>query len=240
MHSILTPESRSWYAVGVLLQLGLRRTLVLGVGQLQGLATATFPADVPCFVLDAYATGLDRSEAALVLACQRSSCQGPSPFVGGSFCVSFARLVFENLKLKFLFSTASALRCGLQVAVDYRHGTGHGVGAALAVHEIPPYIGQRFEAGFAEASLFWSPEPVLFAVMMLLAVECRKRDRSRQASESATRAKRKAPAQQQASKCTPPDQQSGFRNSFPETETCKLNFSTSWPQDRNLQVNLPH
>ena len=31
----------------------------LSFTQLQGLATATFPADVPCFVLDAYATALD-------------------------------------------------------------------------------------------------------------------------------------------------------------------------------------
>ncbi|CAE7237936.1 APP2 [Symbiodinium sp. CCMP2456] len=42
-----------------------------------GLATATFPADVPCFVLDAYATGLDRSEAALVLAASIQAIQLP-------------------------------------------------------------------------------------------------------------------------------------------------------------------
>ena len=36
-----------------------------------------------------------------------------------------------------------------KVAADYRHGTGHGVGAALHVHEIPPYIGQRFDATLA-------------------------------------------------------------------------------------------
>ncbi|OLP97088.1 putative Xaa-Pro aminopeptidase P [Symbiodinium microadriaticum] len=75
-----------------------------------GLATATFPADVPCFVLDAYAR----------------------------------RPLWE-------------------VAVDYRHGTGHGVGAALAVHEIPPYIGQRFEnRDPLKAGMIVSNEPGLY------------------------------------------------------------------------------
>lgn len=32
-----------------------------------------------------------------------------------------------------------------QVGHDYRHGTGHGVGAALAVHEMPPYVGQKWD-----------------------------------------------------------------------------------------------
>ena len=32
-----------------------------------------------------------------------------------------------------------------QAGHDYRHGTGHGVGAALAVHEFPPYVGQRWD-----------------------------------------------------------------------------------------------
>eukprot|EP00439_Symbiodinium_sp_Y106_P048735 s561_g6.t1 len=75
-----------------------------------GLATATFPADVPCFVLDAYAR----------------------------------RPLWE-------------------VAADYRHGTGHGVGAALAVHEIPPYIGQRFEnRDPLKAGMIVSNEPGLY------------------------------------------------------------------------------
>eukprot|EP00931_Biecheleriopsis_adriatica_P079953 TRINITY_DN53313_c0_g1_i1.p1 TRINITY_DN53313_c0_g1~~TRINITY_DN53313_c0_g1_i1.p1 ORF type:complete len:707 (-),score=149.56 TRINITY_DN53313_c0_g1_i1:37-2157(-) len=32
-----------------------------------------------------------------------------------------------------------------EAGMDYRHGTGHGVGAALGVHEGPQYIGQRFD-----------------------------------------------------------------------------------------------
>ncbi|CAE7623539.1 APP2 [Symbiodinium pilosum] len=75
-----------------------------------GLATATFPDDVPCFMLD-----------------------------------SFAR--------KPLW----------EVAADYRHGTGHGVGAALHVHEIPPYIGQRFEnRDPLQAGMIVSNEPGLY------------------------------------------------------------------------------
>ncbi|CAJ1365879.1 unnamed protein product [Effrenium voratum] len=45
--------------------------------------------------------------------------------------------------------------------LDYRHGTGHGVGAALGVHEFPPYLGQRWEsrdalkAGGPSSCLAW-------------------------------------------------------------------------------------
>src|SRR3546814_3337619 len=36
-------------------------------------------------------------------------------------------------------------RCLWEVGLDYGHGTGHGVGAALNVHEGPQSIGRRFQ-----------------------------------------------------------------------------------------------
>eukprot|EP00435_Cladocopium_sp_Y103_P009877 s1402_g2.t1 len=49
------------------------------------------------------------------------------------------------------------------VGHDYRHGTGHGVGAALAVHEMPPYVGQKWDKQDAlQAGMIVSNEPGLY------------------------------------------------------------------------------
>ena len=66
---------------------------------------------------------------------ERGSQPGTSTFVGGALeKTGRSRPLIRQQPCK-----------SPEVAADYRHGTGHGVGAALAVHEIPPYIGQRFE-----------------------------------------------------------------------------------------------
>ncbi|MCB9994272.1 MAG: aminopeptidase P family protein [Hyphomicrobiaceae bacterium] len=53
---------------------------------------------------------------------------------------------------------ATARKALWDVGLDYRHGTGHGVGAFLGVHESPPGIGPRYTMPL-EAGMILSNEP---------------------------------------------------------------------------------
>lgn len=56
-----------------------------------------------------------------------------------------------------------ARRALWDVGLDYGHGTGHGVGAYLNVHEYPPSIPSRFKGDGFQLSMFTSNEPGYYA-----------------------------------------------------------------------------
>jgi len=77
--------------------------------------------------------------------------------------IALATAVFPEGTPGFVVD-AFARRPLWEAGLDYRHGTGHGVGAALAVHEGPQQIAHRFENKTPlEAGMIVSNEPGYYA-----------------------------------------------------------------------------
>lgn len=56
-----------------------------------------------------------------------------------------------------------ARRALWDVGLDYGHGTGHGIGAYLNVHEYPPLLSRRNDAVGVQLHMFTSNEPGYYA-----------------------------------------------------------------------------
>ncbi|XP_055632957.1 xaa-Pro aminopeptidase ApepP-like [Toxorhynchites rutilus septentrionalis] len=72
--------------------------------------------------------------------------------------LSFGAAVFPN-KTSGAFFDAMARRALWDVGLDYGHGTGHGVGSFLGVHEYPPSIGSTSVSQGLVENMFTSNEP---------------------------------------------------------------------------------
>ena len=54
-----------------------------------------------------------------------------------------------------------------ELANQNRHGTGHGIGAYLKVHEGPILVRQRADSGKLQPGMFFSDEPGFYKVISL-------------------------------------------------------------------------
>ena len=57
--------------------------------------------------------------------------------------INLVQAIFPNNKVKGIYLDSLARKFLWEVGLDYSHGTGHGVGAYLNVHEGPMGIGSR-------------------------------------------------------------------------------------------------
>lgn len=71
---------------------------------------------------------------------------------------SASMLTFES-PIQFSFFDAMARRALWDVGLDYSHATGHGIGAYLNVHEIPPLLSSKNTPPGMRINMFTSNEP---------------------------------------------------------------------------------